>query len=36
MTPEADVEGRFLRKMAVLKSTGGVQEEAFVADNKFR
>jgi len=36
MTPEADVEGRLLRKIAILKSTGGVQGKAFVTDNKFR
>jgi len=35
LAPKADVKGRLLGEIAVLKSRGGFQGEAFVADNKF-
>jgi len=35
VTSKADMEGRLLRKIAILKSAGGVKGEGFVANDKF-
>jgi len=35
VTSEADMEGRLLRKIAILKSAGGVKGEGFVVNDKF-
>jgi len=36
LTSEADMEGRLMRKIAILESTGGVKGEGFVANHTTR
>jgi len=35
MTVKAQMEGRLMRKVTILKSAGGVKGEGFVANDKF-